>query len=255
MTIKELFKGKPKNLLNIYVTAGFPRLNSLTEIIPALSDSKVNIIEIGIPYSDPLSDGPTIQKSNMKALDNGITLDLIFEQLKEINTDVPLVLMGYFNSMLQYGIDNFVQQCTEAGVSGLIIPDLPIEIYLRDYKEILDKHGLSNIFLVTPNTTEERLQLIDQHSNSFIYAVSSSSTTGNNKEVDSAAAYLQKLKSQNLSTPFLVGFNIRNKENFQFVNQYASGGIIGSAFINHIADSNNLSVDTKAFVNSIIESS
>jgi len=251
MNIKELFSNKPVDLLNIYVTAGYPQLDSLKEIIPALSATKVDIIEVGIPYSDPLSDGPTIQKSNMKALDNGITLELIFEQLAGIDIEVPLVLMGYFNSIMQFGIESFAKNCERVGVSGLIIPDLPIEIYLRDYKEIFDRHMLSNIFLVTPNTTEDRLQMIDKHSSSFIYAVSSSSTTGNNKEVNSAETYLRKLNSKRLKTPFLVGFNIRNRENFEFVNQYASGGIIGSAFINYISQNNNLSEDCISFVKSI----
>ncbi len=251
MNIKDLFKGNPKNLLNIYVTAGYPRLDSLTEIIPALAEHKVSIIEVGIPYSDPLSDGPTIQKSNMQALDNGITLELIFKQLSSIDTEVPLVLMGYYNSILQYGMERFVKKCNEVGVSGLIVPDLPIEIYLRDYRELFDNNGLSNIFLITPSTTDDRLEMIDNHSSSFIYAVSSSSTTGNNKKIEGAEEYLQGLNSKNINTPVLVGFNIRDRKSFEFVNQYASGGIIGSAFINHISNSKNLHKDTSVFVQSI----
>ena len=251
MHIKELFQQEAANLLNIYITAGYPQLESLTKILPALDKAGVDLIEIGIPYSDPISDGLTIQASNAKAIANGISMDLIFDQVSKTSVQAPLILMGYFNSILQYGITKFCSRCETAGVSGLIIPDLPIDIYLSKYKSIFDQNNLSNIFLVTPDTSEQRIRYISDHSSSFIYAVSSSSTTGNNKSVADSATYLKRLKDLQLNTNLLVGFNIRNREDMAFVSQYASGGIIGSAFIKHIAESNKLEEDVTTFVEQV----
>ena len=251
MNIKNLFEQKSDQLLNIYTTAGYPHLNSLNEILPSLEKAGVDIIEIGIPYSDPISDGHTIQLSNAKAIENGISLDLIFEQINKVNVDTPLVLMGYFNSLLQYGISDFCTRCKEVGVSGLIIPDLPIDVYLNQYESIFAINNLSNIFLITPDTSDERIRFIDEHSSSFIYAVSSSSTTGNNKNIEDSHTYLERLRSMNLDTDILVGFNIKNKENCHFVSQYTSGAIIGSAFIKHIANSTALENDITKFINQL----
>ncbi len=251
MHINELFQQEVSNLLNIYTTAGYPQLESLTEILPALDKAGVDLIEIGIPYSDPISDGLTIQASNAIAIANGISMDLIFDQVSKTSVKAPLILMGYFNSILQYGITKFCSSCEAAGISGLIIPDLPIDIYLNKYKSIFDENKLSNIFLVTPDTSEERIRYIDEHSSSFIYAVSSSSTTGNNKSVEGSADYLKRLKDLQLKTDLLVGFNIRSRENIAFVSQYASGAIIGSAFIKHIAESKNLVKDVTSFVEQV----
>lgn len=250
-SIKELFSTKAENLLNIYTTAGYPQLESLKEILPSLSEAGADIVEIGIPYSDPISDGVTIQKSNAIAIENGISMDLIFDQIKQVSVEAPLVLMGYFNSIFQYGVEAFCARCKEVGVTGLIIPDLPIQIYLDTYKATFDENGISNIFLVTPDTSDERIRFIDQHSTSFIYAVSSSSTTGNNKSVEDSQEYLKRLNSMNLDSAILVGFNIRTKENCEFVSQYAAGAIIGSAFIKHIANSQNLKEDISTFVQNL----
>ncbi len=251
MNIKSLFETKAEKLLNIYITAGFPKLNSLEQIIPALSNAGTDIIEIGIPYSDPISDGPTIQMSNAQAINNGITLEAIFNQLEKIEVNTPLVLMGYFNSILQFGIKEFCKQCKNVGVSGLIIPDLPIDVYLKKYQSTFVENELSNIFLITPETSEERIQFIDRHSSSFIFAVSSSSTTGNSKNIEDSQEYLQGLKEMNLNTSILVGFNIRNRSNYEFVSQYASGAIIGSAFIKHINNSQDIIDDVSNFVKNI----
>ena len=178
MNIKKIFEHQPLRLLNIYVTAGFPKLNSLEKILPALEKGGADIVEIGMPYSDPLSDGPTIQESSTQAIKNGITTDLIFEQIKHIDSNIPLLLMGYFNTVYQYGVEKFCEKCKDIGISGLIIPDLPIDIYLNNYKKAFESNNISNIFLVTPETSKERIKLIDKLSSSFIYAVSSSSTTG-----------------------------------------------------------------------------
>jgi len=251
MNIKKLFEKKPNGLLNIYVTAGYPELNSLVDALDTLDEAGADIIEIGIPYSDPISDGPTIQKSNSIAIKNGISMDLIFDQIAQVSIKTPMVLMGYYNSIYQYGVTDFCGRCKEVGVSGLIIPNLPIQVYLDKYKDVFEHNDLSNIFLVTPDTTDDRIQLIDNNSTSFIYAVSSSSTTGNNKQIEDAQNYLQRLKSMNLNTAILVGFNISTKENYEFVCEYAAGAIIGSAFIRHIADSQDLKKDISTFVKNI----
>ncbi len=235
-------------VLNVYITAGFPELGSLPGILNALEKEGVDMVEIGLPYSDPLSDGPTIQQSSSVAIKNGIKTDLIFEQLNSCNTNMPILMMGYFNSVYKYGVESFCRKCSEMGVEALIIPDLPLEMYLEDYKEIFDLYGLDMVFLVTPETAEERIRTIDQHSNSFIYAVSSSSTTGRNKNISEAESYLRRLKAMQLENPILVGFNIQDKEDLDFVSQYAAGGIIGSAFIRSIAQSKDLNSDISIFV-------
>jgi tryptophan synthase alpha chain len=249
--MNELFKNPKEPLLNIYFTAGFPQLNSMPQILEGLETAGVDMVEIGIPYSDPLSDGPTIQDSNSIAIKNGITTELIFDQLAECNSSIPKIMMGYYNAVYLYGVEKFCAQCKKNGVSAVILPDLPIDIYLDKYKPIFNKYGISVIFLITPETTEERIQFIDEHSTSFIYAVSSSSTTGKGTGIKSAQPYLEKLKAMNLNSPIMIGFNISTKEDFDFATTYDSGGIIGSAFIKHIKESKNLKQDTTSFIQSI----
>lgn len=253
MTIREVFKTDKQKLLNIYFTAGFPEKESLTEIIPATEQAGVDMVEIGIPYSDPLSDGPTIQDSSAIALSNGITIDDIFRQLGEVEVRLPLVMMGYFNVLLQYGVEKFCNQCEKYGVSGLILPDLPMEYYFENYEQLFKDHGISNIFLITPETSEDRIRLIDKYSEAFIYAVSSSSTTGSKSGIEDAESYLERINQMNLTTPVMVGFNIRSNKDFEFAGRYTRGAIIGSAYIKHISKSENLDSDTHKFVKSILK--
>jgi tryptophan synthase alpha chain len=251
MTIKELFAEREEPLLNIYFTAGFPQLDSMFEIMAGLEEAGVDMVEIGMPYSDPLSDGPTIQNSNAIAIKNGITTDLIFEQLSHCSSKIPKIMMGYFNAVFQYGVERFCEKCKINGVSGIILPDLPLDIYQEKYQSIFEQHEIDPIFLITPETSEKRIKYIDQQSNAFIYAVSSSSTTGKETGIQSAKAYLNRLKKMNLKNPIMVGFNISSKADFDFVSQYAAGGIIGSAFINQIATSKSVRKDTRSFIQSI----
>jgi tryptophan synthase alpha chain len=248
MTLKERLDSNIHPLLNIYFTAGYPELNSMPVILDALEAGGAHMVEIGIPYSDPLSDGPTIQASNVKALNNGITLEKIFEQLDAHAGALPKIMMGYLNPVLQFGMEKFCERCEKAGISGVILPDLPMNIWLRKYKNLFDAHGLSNIFLITPESSEERIREIDRNSTTFIYAVSSSATTGTKEGILCSEDYLKRIRSMNLEHPVLVGFNIRNASDFAFAANYTRGGIIGSAFIRHIANSTNLKADILQFV-------
>ena len=248
MTIRELFKQKKKPLLNIYFTAGFPELNSMPVLLKTLETAGVDMVEIGIPYSDPLSDGPMIQNSSAIALKNGIDLQLIFKQLAALPTAIPKIMMGYFNTVLQYGVARFCKDCEQCGISGVILPDLPIDLYLKHYQATFEKHGLSNIFLITPETSEERISYIDRHSTSFIYAVSSSGTTGKTQGIQGAKNYLERISRMNLKHPLMIGFNISTADDFAFAAKYARGGMIGSAFIKHIQNGKSLALDTSDFV-------
>ena len=234
--IDEVFKNK-KKILSIYFSAGHPNLEDTTSILKKLQSSGVDMIEIGLPFSDPLADGPVIQKSSSKALRNGMTTEKLFNQLegvrKEIN--IPLIIMGYFNPIMQYGVEKFCEKCKLIGIDGLIIPDLPVSVYKDDYKELFDKHGLYNMFLITPQTSVERINYIDKASKGFIYMVSSSGVTGvksNFNEVQTK--YFKRIKSMNLNTPTIIGFGISNQETFNSASEYSSGAIIGSAFINFL---------------------
>ena len=251
MSLINLFSNPRHPLLNIYCTAGFPKIDSLPTILKGLEEAGADIIEIGIPYSDPLSDGPTIQESSQLALQNGITLDLIFSQLNNFESNVPKILMGYFNTVLTYGVEKFCSKCEEHNIEGVILPDLPIDVYQEKYKPLFEHYNLSFIFLVTPNTETDRIRAIDELSTSFIYAVSSASTTGSSKGIKGSRAYFERLQSLNIKTPVMIGFNIKNKEDFDFASQYSSGGIIGSAFIKHIKNSTDLHEDTTNFIHSI----
>ena len=252
--IEQLFADQKERILSVYFSAGYPALQDTGRIMEYLQDAGADIIEVGIPYSDPIADGPTIQQSNSKALENGISLKLIFEQLaasrQKINT--PVIMMGYINPVLQFGIERFCQKCSEVGISGLILPDLPMQEYLDEYKPIFEKHGLLNIFLITPQTSDERIMEIDRNSRGFIYMVSSASTTGAKVGIsDQQEDYFQRVKNIKLSNPTLIGFGISNQETFDRACKYASGAIIGSAFINTIANSSNLKEDISKFINSV----
>jgi tryptophan synthase alpha chain len=232
--INQLFEQKKENILSIYFTAGHPELNSPVPIIQQLEKSGVSMIEIGMPFSDPLADGPVIQQSSQKALANGMSISLLFEQLKDIRktVQIPLLLMGYLNPVMHYGIEKFCGKCHEIGIDGIILPDLPLDVYENQYKSYFEKNGLQFIFLISPQTAEERILEIDQLSNGFIYMVSSSATTGAKGKLTAAqTSYFQKVKALNLRNPLVVGFGISNRENFREVCQYASGAIIGSAFV------------------------
>ena len=223
-----------KKLLSIYFSAGHPNLEDTVPILKKLQAAGVDMVEIGLPFSDPLADGPTIQESSTKALRNGMTTEKLFSQLENIreHIDIPLVLMGYFNPMMQYGIEKFCQRCETIGIDGLIIPDLPVDVYHEEYKTLFDAHGLYNMFLITPQTPEERIRYIDEVSNGFIYMVSSASVTGaKNTFGQTQTDYFDRIAKMGLSTPTVVGFGISNAETYTAATTHSKGAIIGSAFI------------------------
>ena len=240
------------NILSIYFTAGYPHLKSTTEIIKNLVSAGTDMIEIGLPFSDPLADGETIQMSSKIALDNGMSTKILFDQLKGIrnHVNIPLIIMGYFNPIFQFGVEEFCKKCYEIGIDGLIIPDLPIDIYLTKYKLIFEKNQLQNIFLITPQTSDERIDYIDKNSGGFIYVVSSSSITGStNKFNENSLNYFRRLENMRLSTPKIIGFGISNNENFSIASKYSKGCIVGSAFIKYLQ--NNEINSIKMFVDEI----
>lgn len=227
-----------KKILSIYFSAGFPNLNDTKSLIENLAKNNVDMIEIGLPFSDPLADGPTIQASSTQALKNGMTTEILFVQIKNIRetVEIPLIIMGYFNPILQFGIQNFLKKCQETGIDGLIIPDLPLEIYLSEYKELFESIGIAMIFLITPQTSEERIRLIDANSNSFIYMVSSSSVTGSRGSFDkNQLDYFEKIAAMNLKNPQIIGFGIHDKITFSQATKHQKGAIIGSSFIQYIS--------------------
>ena len=226
-----------KKLLSIYFTAGFPNLENTVPIIKKLQDNGVDMIEIGLPFSDPLADGPTIQDSSTQALKNGMTTEILFKQLEGIreSVDIPLIIMGYFNPILQYGVERFCKKCEELGIDGLIIPDLPVDVYHESYQSIFEKYGLINVFLITPQTSNERIKYIDSVSNGFIYMVSSASTTGAKSGFgDEQTEYFERIGKMGLDNPQIVGFGISNNQTFTQATQYAKGAIIGSAFVKNL---------------------
>ena len=227
-------------LLSIYFTAGYPDFEDTEKIIIDLEKSGVDFIEIGLPFSDPLADGPTIQESSTKALKNGMTTSKLFKQLENIRekVEIPLIIMGYFNPILQYGVEDFCKKCEETGIDGLIIPDLPVDVYHEKYKELFENYGLRNIFLITPQTSDERIRFIDSVSDAFIYMVSSASVTGSTSGFgEETAAYFKRINGLQLKNPQIVGFGIKDKDTFEQATQYAKGAIIGSAFIKHLNES------------------
>lgn len=253
--ITNLFAGKNKNVLNVYCTAGYPELNSALKVMKALQANGADLIELGMPYSDPLADGPVIQASGLKALQNGMTIATLFQQLKEFRKEIklPVVLMGYLNPLLQYGFEKFCAKAAEVGVDGLIIPDIPMFEYEHEYAAIIKKHGLDFIFLVTPETSAERIQKLDKLSTGFLYAVSSSSITGSDKDFSAVESYLQRLQQMNLQNPVLVGFGIKDKETFMTAARYTNGAIIGTAYIKAIENTTDVEGATKQFLSGILQ--
>ncbi|PHN93042.1 tryptophan synthase subunit alpha [Maribacter sp. 6B07] len=241
-----------KKLLSIYFTAGYQSLNDTVKIIEDLEKNGVDMIEIGLPFSDPLADGPTIQESSTAALKNGMTTEILFSQLKDIRktVSIPLIIMGYFNPILQYGVEAFCKKCQEIGIDGLILPDLPLDVYQEEYEEIFKKHGLLNVFLITPQTSDDRIHQIDNASNGFIYMVSSASVTGSKSGFgQEQESYFERIAKMNLKNPQIVGFGIKDEETFKQATKTAKGAIIGSAFIKHLTANGVNSISE--FVNTI----
>ncbi|HYF69740.1 MAG TPA: tryptophan synthase subunit alpha [Ohtaekwangia sp.] len=252
--IHKLFAGNPKDILSIYYTAGFPKLDDTVRIAVALEKSGADVIEIGIPFSDPVADGPTIQASNKLALDNGMTLKLLLKQVKDIRkqVNIPIILMGYLNPVFQYGIEKFIRDAADAGVDGLILPDMPMDVYQHEYKSLFDAADLTNTFLISPTTSEDRIRKIDEVTDGFIYAVSASSTTGAKSGFASQQLeYFTRLQSLKLKNPFLIGFGISDNETFKTASSYCAGAIVGSAFVNLLKESKNLEADVDRFVKEI----
>ncbi|CAH1000054.1 Tryptophan synthase alpha chain [Neolewinella maritima] len=254
--LSKLFADKPRDVLNVYFTAGYPALDSTVPVITALAESGADLIEIGMPYSDPMADGETIQRSSMQALSNGMTLKLLFEQIAEArrHTEVPLVLMGYYNQLMQYGPDRFVDKAAEAGVDGLILPDLPAYEYQRDFRDIAERAGLEISFLVTPQTTDERIREIAATSTGFMYVVSSSSITGGSAQIsDRQRAYFDRIAALGLDNPKLIGFGISDARTFRTACEYFNGAIIGSAFIRALhGQDERVAEATREFVHGIL---
>lgn len=252
--IEALFQRKKEKILNVYCTAGYPQPDSTLKIMKALQENGADMIELGMPYSDPLADGPVIQHSSGIALSNGMTIKKLFEQLTDFRKDIhlPVILMGYMNPVLQYGFEKFCADASAVGVDGLILPDLPAYEFEMEYGPVIKKHGLDFIFLVTPETSAERIKKLDHLSNGFLYAVSSSSTTGSNKNMSEVSHYLQKLNGLGLRNPVLVGFGIGDRQSFDEACRYAKGAIIGTAFIKALKNSENEENSVKQFLRSVI---
>jgi tryptophan synthase alpha chain len=252
--IAQLFAAKNKNVLNVYCTAGYPQLDSTLDVMTALQDSGADLVELGMPYSDPLADGPVIQASGSKALENGMTIAVLFAQLKELRPSIriPVILMGYMNPVLQYGFERFCADAAAAGVDGLILPDLPIYEYETEYGALIQKHGLDFIFLVTPETSESRIRKVDALSSGFLYAVSSSSTTGKDKDMAGQQDYFRRLAQMQLKNPVLVGFGIKDKETYMEACKHTNGVIIGSAYIKALENGADIGPATKKFLTSIL---
>ena len=239
--INQLFSTKQKDILSIYCFSGFPTLEGTASTIKVLEKKGINMIEIGIPFSDPMADGPVIQHAATRALKNGMTLKLLFDQLKEIRKEVqiPLVLMGYLNPIMQYGFKDFCRTCRETGIDGVIIPDLPFKDYMEEYRSIAEEQDVRIIMLITPETSEERIRLIDEHTDGFIYMVSSAAITGAQKDFNAQKqAYFQRIADMNLRNPRMIGFGISNKQTFETASAHAAGAIIGSKFVTLLDEEN-----------------
>jgi tryptophan synthase alpha chain len=252
--IEKLFTNKKKNILSIYFTAGYPALNDTFSIIRELDLAGVDMIEIGMPFSDPVADGPVIQRSSEHALKNGMSLNLLFKQLEGIRktTDIPLILMGYINPFFRYGMENLIEKCRETGIDGTIIPDLPVDEYLESYSGLYEKNGIFNIFLVSPQTPDDRIVYLDSISRGFLYMVSTSATTGNTSSFDNAQiSYFRRISDLQLKRPGLIGFGISDKASFDQASQYANGAIIGSAFIRSLDEDGALEVSIPGFIRKI----
>ena len=252
--IKELFDQKRQRVLNVYCTAGFPELNSTLTVMQSLQENGADLIELGMPYSDPLADGEVIQQSSSKGLQNGMKMKVLFEQLTQMRetVSVPVILMGYMNPVLQYGFEKFCADAAACGVDGLILPDLPEYEFEQEYRSIIRKYGLDFIFLVTPETSPERIQKLDSLSSGFLYAVSSSSTTGSNKNMTDVSGFLKQLNTYSLQNPVLVGFGIKDKQTFDAACAHANGAIIGTAFIKALEGATDVREATRAFLNDVL---
>lgn len=251
--INALFERKKNNILNVYTTAGFPALHDTIPVMEALQEYGADIIELGMPYSDPLADGPVIQHSSAVALNNGMTIRILFEQLRDMRNKihVPVLLMGYMNPVLQYGFEQFCADAAAVGVDGLILPDLPAFEFEHEYGALIKKYGLDFIFLVTPETSDERVKQLDALSSGFLYAVSSSSTTGAANATAASADYLNRLASLPLTNPVLVGFGIKDRQSLDAVCAHAAGGIIGSAFVKVLENSTDIHAAVRGFLSSL----
>jgi tryptophan synthase alpha chain len=249
-----VFKEKSKRILNVYCTAGYPSLDSTMKVMESLQKNGADIIELGMPYSDPLADGEVIQVSSIKALANGMNIAVLFEQIKDMrkSISIPVILMGYMNPILQYGFENFCKKAKEVGVDGLILPDLPLFEFEQSYGKIITENNLDFIFLVTPETPEQRVKKLDSLSNGFLYAVSSSATTGKDKDFNVVAQYLQKLQAMQLKNPILVGFGIKDKATFDAATVHTQGAIIGSAYIQQLTKGGDIETTTSQFLNSVL---
>ena len=254
MRIEKLFNTKSTNVLNVYCTAGFPELNSTIEVMKALQNSGADMIELGMPYSDPLADGPVIQASGSRAIANGMTIPVLFEQLKNFRDQihVPVILMGYVNPALQYGFERFCRDAASVGIDGLILPDLPIYEYENEYGRIIKDAGLDFIFLVTPESSDDRIRKLDELSSGFLYAVSSSSTTGNEKDIQEQKEYFKRLRDLKLKNTVLVGFGIKDRNTFQSACRDLNGAIIGTAYIRALEHADNVEAATKKFLSTIL---
>ena len=252
--IKKLFDGKQSGVLNVYCTAGYPELDSTLIVMKALQSYGADLIELGMPYSDPLADGPVIQKSSGIALANGMTIEKLFLQLEHFRRDikVPVILMGYLNPVLQYGFEKFCANAADVGIDGLILPDLPEFEFETVYGPIIKKYGLDFIFLVTPETSEERVKKLDNLSTGFLYGVSSSSTTGSDKQMQSVEEYLKRLRGYDLKNPVLVGFGIKDKASFEAACAYSNGAIIGTAYIKSLEHASDINAVTESFLKGVL---
>lgn len=252
--LTQLLKKKKNNILSIYFTAGYPEIGATLKIAEALEKSGADFLEIGFPYSDPLADGPVIQHSSQVAIENGMTLKVLFEQLKDLRSriSIPVLLMGYANPMIQFGVSNFCKAAKEVGVDGIIVPDLPLYEYEELYQDDFISNGLSNIFLVTPQTSEERIRKIDKLSNGFIYLLSSSSTTGKDLNTsDAIGDYYKRVQSMNLKNPLIIGFGISDRKSFERANEYANGAIVGTAFVKTLANEQDYLAQIPEFIRKI----
>ena len=244
---------KGRQVLSIYFTAGFPELNQSGQILQSLEKAGVDFVEVGMPFSDPLADGPVIQKTSARALVNGMNMQLLFDQVRASKTEqMPKIWMGYVNQLMRFGLSPFIAECVAAGIDTLIVPDLPIEVYEKEFKNLFDEAGISLVFLISPQTKEDRIWKIDSLSQSFIYMVADASVTGAKKGISQKQIeYFERIKNMGLKNPCIIGFGISDKETFDTASQYASGAIIGSAFLKHISNSENLANDIPSFIQSI----
>jgi len=251
--INQLFQQKSENILSVYFTAGFPKLEDTMPILECLQANGVDLVEIGVPFSDPMADGLVIQNSSQAALKNGMSIRKLFNQLTDVrpNINIPLIMMGYLNPIMQFGFEAFCKECSRVGVDGMIIPDLPMSDFLAEYKIIAERYGLEFIFLITPETSEERIRLIDSHTNGFIYMVSSAATTGTQTSFDNKVDYFNRINAMNLKNPRLIGFGISNKSTRDMVCKYSSGAIIGSAFIKTLQETQDVEKGVKLLLENL----